>query len=308
MNRRMLKPGDSEWPERLENMGPLDAPKGLRAEGLPLHVPERTIAIVGTRHPSASGVDVTRTITRGLVEAEFTIVSGLALGIDSVAHRTALEVGGYTVAVLGCGLDIPYPQRNRSLREQIVRSGTVLSEYPDDARPTTFTFPRRNRIIAGLSAAVLFVEGGERSGGRITARFALDAGRHVFAIPGSVRSPMSVGPNLLIRRSQATLVTQVQDVLDELAPGLIWEQDRSSAVNGRVAGLDEGEKLVLRYLEEQPVKPERIRADLELSLGETALALARLEARGWVLRQPRGFGLTEAGVRMREGLSEAIES
>lgn len=308
MNRRTLRPGDQEWPKPLENMTPIDPPKSLRAEGLRLDAPDRTIAIVGTRHPSASGVEITRTITTGLVEADFTIVSGLALGIDSVAHRTALDVGGYTVAVLGCGLDVPYPQRNVPLRKQIVRSGTVLSEYDDDARPTTFSFPRRNRIIAGLAAGVLFVEGGEKSGGRITARLALDAGRHVFAVPGNVRSPMAVGPNLLIRRSQASLVTQVQDILDELAPGLIWERGQERPWESRLVGLDGSEQLVLRYLEEEPVKPEKVRADLDLTIGETALALARLEARGWVVRRPRGFALAAAGVATKQGLQEPAET
>ena len=308
MTRRAIEPPDAEWPARLREMGPLDPPRQLRLEGLPLDVPDRTVAVVGTRHPTASGVEITRSMTAGLVEAGFTIVSGLAMGIDSVAHRTALEVGGYTVAVLGCGLDIRYPMRNSALRKQIEVSGTVVSEYPDDMKPTPYTFPRRNRIVAGLSAGIVFVEGGEKSGCKITARFALDAGRHIFAVPGSLRSAMSVGPNQLIRQSEAMLVTGVQDVIDELAPGLIWQNPLDGTKRVQVAGLDEQERSVLTFLEEQPVRPERVRRELDMSLGQTALALARLEARGWVIRRQGGFALSDAGMRTQSVLEEVAET
>lgn len=303
MSRRTITPEDREWPVRLRQMAPLDPPKQLRVVGLPLDVDDKSIAIVGTREPSASGVEITRTLTTGLVEAGFTVVSGLAVGIDAVAHRTAIQVGGYTVAVLGCGLDIDYPRRNAALRAQIEKHGTVVTEYPDDLTPTSYTFPRRNRLIAALAAGVIFVEGGERSGGRITARFALDAGRHVFAVPGNVRSPMAVSPNELIRRAEATLITGVQDVLDDLAPGLIWQRGVEGGSQG-VAAIEEPERSVLRYLEEQPVKPERVRGDLDLSTGEVALALARLEARGMAMRRRGGFVLSEAGARTRTLLEE----
>jgi DNA processing protein len=280
-------------------MAPLDPPKRLRVEGQILDVPDRTIAIVGTRHPSASGVEITRTLTIGLVEAGFTIVSGMAMGIDSVAHRSALQVGGYTIAVLGCGLAIDYPVRNRALRKHIIAGGTVVTEYDDDARPTPYTFPRRNRIVAAVSKAAIFVEGGEKSGGKITAGFALQMNRDVFAVPGSVRSPMSVGPNQLIQASDAKLITDVQDVLDDLAPGMIWADPLDPDKTPVLLGLDEEERRVLGFLEEHPVKPEQVRRQLDLSIGSAALALARLEARGWIFRKQGGFALSEAGVRTR---------
>jgi DNA processing protein len=304
MTRRTITPTDPEWPERLRDMAPLDPPKSLRLDGLPLDVPDRTIAIVGTRYPSASGAEITGSLTIGLVEAGFTIVSGLAVGIDSIAHRTALQVGGYTVAVLGCGLNIDYPKRNSGLRAQIERSGTVLTEYADDVKPTPYSFARRNRIVAALCAGVVFIEGGERSGGKITARLALDAGRHVFAVPGNVRSPMGVGPNDLIRRSEATLVTNVQDVLDELAPGLIWANGLDKEEVPQMAGVDGLERSVLRFLEDHPVRPERLRRGLDLSMGQAALALARLEARGWATRKQGGFALSDSGARVRALVDE----
>ena len=304
MNRRTIAPSHPEWPERLRNMLPQDPPRSLRVEGLPLDVPDRTIAIVGTRHPSASGVEITRTLTFGLVEAGFTIVSGMAMGVDSVAHRSALQSGGYTVAVLGCGLEVDYPARNRGLRKQIIAAGTLVSEYQDDAQPTPYSFPRRNRIVAGLSKAVIFVEGGEKSGGKITASLAQAMGRDVFAVPGSVRSPMSVGPNQLIQNSEAKLVTSVQDILEDLAPGLIWADPLDPSKNPAPAGLDEEERRVLTFLEEEPVKPENVRRALDLSIGSAALALARLEARGWIFRKRGGFALSEAGVRTRALIQE----
>ena len=303
MSRRMVQPGHNEWPSQLGELGPVDPPKRLALAGLRLAVPyERTVAIVGTRRPTASGVEAARAMARGLAEADFTIVSGLAVGIDAAAHKAALEVGGYTVAVLGCGLDVPYPKRNLALRDQIEERGTVVSEYPNDQGPTTYTFPRRNRIIAGLAKGVVFIEGGEKSGGRITARIGHEAGRSVFAVPGSLRNPMAAGPNVLIRQDLARLVTCFQDVLEELAPGLLWDVPVDTSAPPRIAALSDEEKSVLCFLEEFPSRPEEVRRGAGLTTGKAALALARLEARGWAIRRSGGFRLTEGGLRTRESL------
>lgn len=157
------------------------------------------VGVVGTRHPTAYGRGVTAAITRELVEQGLVIVSGLALGIDTVAHQTCIEAGGRTIAVLGCGIDQLYPRSNRILAEKIIETGAIVSEFPMGTEPEPFNFPRRNRIISGLSAGVLCAEGGERSGGLITAHYAVQQGRDVFAVPGPITSAMSMGPFNLIK-------------------------------------------------------------------------------------------------------------
>jgi DNA processing protein len=160
---------------------------------------QHAIGVVGTRHPTAYGRGVTRTVVKELVGQGLVIVSGLALGIDTEAHHTCIEAGGRTIAVLGCGIDQMYPKSNSALAEKIVEKGAVVSEFPMATPPESFNFPRRNRIISGLSAGVLLVEGGERSGGLITAHYAVQQGRDVFAVPGPITSAMSNGPFNLIK-------------------------------------------------------------------------------------------------------------
>lgn len=299
MNVRMILPSDEEWPGRLNELGPERPPEQLYLHGLPLDVGPQTVAVVGARHPSAAGIDAARRLAGGLAEAGFAVVSGMAVGIDAVAHKAALDAGGYTVAVLGCGLDVVYPGRNAGLKRQIASRGTLVTEHPLGTPPHAHHFPQRNRIIAGLAAGVVYVEGGERSGGRITARQALDANRSVFAVPGSIRNPLAVGPNELIRTSQATLVMEARHIFDELAPGLVW-QDAAGRVEGRATiSLGEAEMEVLRYLDDAPVAPDRICVDLMMPAGEVALTLSRLEVRGLVTRRPSGYEISTSGARAR---------
>ena len=177
----------------------------------------RTIAVVGTRRVTPYGEEVTRKLTRGLVEKGFTIVSGMALGVDTVAHQTALDCEGTTIAVLGSGIDIIYPPSNARLYRAIsrARGSAIYSEFAPGVRPAREQFPRRNRIISGLSMGVVVIEGDERSGTLITARYAAEQGRDVFAVPGPVTSPMSRAPAILIKQG-AKLVESVEDILDEI--------------------------------------------------------------------------------------------
>ncbi len=165
--------------------------------------------------------------------------------------------------------------------------------------PQKAHFPERNRIIAGLTAAVVFVEGGLRSGGRITARHAFDGGRDVFAVPGSFRNPLAAGPNELIRTSEAKLVTDVAHILQDLAPGLVWGQDETDAAPVGDPRVNDVEARVLLFLDESPMPPDRLCMDLDLTWGEAALALAALEARGYVCKRPGGYAVTTAGLRVR---------
>jgi DNA processing protein len=174
------------------------------------------VAVIGTRHPSGYGSDMAKTIASTLAQAGVCVVSGLAIGIDAQAHASTLHKGGKTVAVLGSGLGAPYPPENVGLFREILKSGgTVISEYPPDARPHTFHFPHRNRLISGLSRGVVFVEGRIKSGGMITVRTALDQGREVFAVPGNIGQYYAEGPNAIIREG-AVMITSPSDILEDL--------------------------------------------------------------------------------------------
>ncbi|MGD9126499.1 MAG: DNA-processing protein DprA [Planctomycetia bacterium] len=175
------------------------------------------IAIVGTRHASDYGQKQARLLAAGLARAGLTIVSGMARGIDGVAHRAALEAGGRTVAVLGSGLMEIYPPEHKNLLEEIAAQGAVLSEFPPRMKPSAGAFPQRNRIISGLSLGTIVIEAAQRSGALITARLAMEQNREVFAVPGRIDQPNSKGCHLLIRDG-ATLVESVDDVLDQLGP------------------------------------------------------------------------------------------
>lgn len=189
---------DADYPRTLREIP--NAPPVLYIRGELSIEDEWAVAIVGTRKISTYGRQATEKITQDLVAAGLTIVSGLALGVDRVAHQTAIEAGGRTIAVLANGVEQPYPQSNRKLAEQMVESGqgVLISDYPVGTRPEAANFPPRNRIISGLSLATIVAEAGERSGALITAQFALEQGREVMAIPGSIFSPTSKGPNDLI--------------------------------------------------------------------------------------------------------------
>jgi DNA processing protein len=265
------------------------------------------VAVVGSRRPTAAGAATAAAIARGLAEAGFEVVSGLAVGIDAVAHRAALDADGYTIAVLGCGLDVGYPRKNADLRRRIAERGTVVTEYEDGTQPHRFNFPERNRIVAGMSKAVVFVEGAERSGGLITARHAIDANRDVFAVPGSIRNPLAAGPNELIRTGNARLVTCVEHVLEELAPGLVWgDPDGAHAAAGDPL-VNETEAGLLLFLDEHVTSLDEICVGLALTCGEAALCLAALEVRGYVVKRPAGYELTTAGARMRARLPVSEE-
>ena len=192
-----------------------DPPATLFVRGDADALPEAAVAVVGARSCSAYGAQVARTLARELASAGLVVVSGLARGVDGEAHRGALDGGGRTVAVLGCGIDRDYPRSHAELARRIVASGAVVSEYPPGVEPAPWRFPARNRIIAGLSLATVVVEARERSGALITADFALELGRDVFAVPGEITSGLSAGTNDLLRQGAAPL-TSVRDVLESL--------------------------------------------------------------------------------------------
>lgn len=206
---------DSKYPAALKDI--FDPPPLLFARGHLELLGTLMLAVVGTRRPTTYGNTAAARLAKDLALAGLTIVSGMARGIDTAAHRSALEAGGATIAVFGCGVDQTYPAENRKLAEQIAAHGLIVSEFPMAAPPYPQNFPIRNRIISGMSAGVLVVEGSEYSGSAITAKLAAEHNREVFAVPGNITSKMSWGPNLLIKQG-AKLVQEWNDVVVELRP------------------------------------------------------------------------------------------
>jgi DNA processing protein len=204
---------DPRYPERLKEI--FDPPIVLFTKGRLELLKSVLLGVVGTRRPTPYGTAVAERLSGDLARAGLTITSGLARGIDAAAHRGALAAGGNTVAVLGCGLDVVYPSENRKLAAELGQKGLVVTEFPMESPAYPQNFPIRNRIISGLSAGVLVVEGAQYSGSSITARLALDQGRELFAVPGNITSKMSWGPNMLLKQG-AKVVQEWNDVVSEL--------------------------------------------------------------------------------------------
>jgi len=267
---------DERYPAVLREID--DPPIVLYVRGEQPIDPARSIAIVGTRRGTRYGKMIAGRFASQLAMKGFIIVSGLAAGIDAAAHQGTLDVGGFTVAVMGCGIDYPYPKRNQPIYERIVETGVVMSEYPMGSRPAKWTFPQRNRILAGLSRGVLVIQAPERSGALITARCALEQGRDVFAVPGNINSLTSAGSNRLIKQG-AKLVDSVDDIFDEY-PDLQVKRDETSDVEDDAgAKLGESEAAVYELIGLEPVHMDDIiaRADLSPTEASHILLLLQLE-------------------------------
>ena len=275
---RMITPDDAGWPSGLRNIP--TAPLALYLRGDIGALTEPTIAIVGTRRCSDYGRRSAWTIAEGLARAGLGIVSGMALGIDTVAHRAALSVGGRTVAVLGCGVDVCYPTGNTRLRDEIVSRGAVISELAPGAPALAKHFPARNRIVSGLTLATVVVEAGFKSGALITARYAADQGRDVFAVPGRIDDTQARGSNELIATG-AGLVTSAEDVLsfidNELRDAELRDAERGAREELAVAP---SEAALLSMLDEEPRHIDALVIASELPPSEVAQSLALLELKG----------------------------
>jgi DNA processing protein len=236
------------------------------------------VALVGTRRLTSYGRQVTQDLVAGLVQNNITIVSGLARGIDAIAHKTAVELGGRTLAVLGSGLDCIYPAENRTLAQEIRQGhGAIISEYGLGVQPEAKNFPPRNRIISGLSLGVIIVEAGERSGALITTNFALEQNREVFAVPGNINSPASKGPNRLIQEG-AKLVMQVEDVLEELNLRMVVERTAVQMVLPETAE----EVALYTHLSAQPVHIDELSRATGLPSALVSSTLTLMELKGMV--------------------------
>jgi DNA processing protein len=242
------------------------------------------VAIVGTRTASVYGKEVTRTLAGGLAASGVTIISGLALGIDTEAHQAALDADGRTLAVLGCGVDITYPARNAKLAQRIAAKGALISEFGLGTNPESGNFPRRNRIISGLSLGVVMVEGAEQSGARITIDFALEQGRETFAVPGNILTRGSSGPNKLIQQGAAKLVTSIGDILEELNLTMVEQQAEAQTVIPDTPT----EAAILQELSAEPMHIDQLGIYTNLPPAELASTLTMMELKGQV-RQVGGM-------------------
>jgi DNA processing protein len=309
--------GDPDYPALLSEIA--RAPVGIYVQGrrLPELVP--MFAIVGTRSPTPRGRAVAFELASGLASRGITVVSGLARGVDTEAHRGALESGGATVAVLGSGIDRLYPPENDELANEIAQSGAVVSEFPmwQEAKPGLF--PRRNRIVSGLSIGIVVVEAAERSGALITASFALEQGREVFAVPGPVDEPLSRGPNGLIKAG-ARLVEDASDIIEELLPA--WGPFRPPVGQGAATACGAGApgapgersqraggsglpEQVLRALSLKPTSPDEISAEVGAAIPAVLAALLELEIAGTIRACPGGRYVR--AVRSRDRVERAEE-
>lgn len=240
-------------------------------------------AIVGTRNPSIYGTQIAKKISTELAIAGFTIVSGLALGIDAIAHRGALEVNGKTIAVLGCGVDIIYPAYNRFLYNQIIeKNGVVISEFPPGKTVEKGLFISRNRIISGLSKGILVIEGQENSGALITARYAGEQGKEVFAVPGPITSSVSTAPNFLIKQG-AKMVTSIEDIFEELNVKIVPKKKEEIERQ-----LNETEKTIFRILQEKPLLIDEIISRTSFTTALILNTLSLLELKGIVEKNIEG--------------------
>ncbi|MGD1992094.1 MAG: DNA-processing protein DprA [Anaerolineae bacterium] len=237
------------------------------------------VAVVGTRRASVYGKEVTRRLAGQLARSGITVVSGLARGIDGVAHRTALEAGGRTIAVLGCGIDRVYPPEHRELSQRIVERGALISEYPLGTPPEAHNFPPRNRIISGLSLGVLITQAGRRSGALITADYAAEHGRDVFAVPGPIFAAGSAGTNRLIQDG-AKLVVETADVLTELNLTMVAEQSQARQVLPESAI----EAAIYSHLSGEPVHVDDLGREVEIPIADVTSTLALMELKGLVRR------------------------
>lgn len=268
---------DPGYPPRL--LGIYDYPPLLYVRGRLTETDDLAVAVVGSRRAGSYGRRTAERIAFGLAQRGVTVVSGLARGIDSQAHRGALTGGGRTLAVLGSGIDVIYPPENRALAEQIVQSGAVISEFPLGTKPEAGHFPRRNRIISGLSRGVVVVVAEVRSGALLTANFALDQGREVFAVPGNIDYPGSQGPHLLIQEG-AKLVQDVEDILEELqVPGRPLPREMPGEPGH---DLSTEEKKLLDILTDQPAPVDHLILRSGFQPSETLALLFSLELKGFI--------------------------
>jgi len=280
---RVITLKDEEYPKRLRDI--YDPPPLFYVRGGLKKEDELAVSIVGSRKTTPYGRWFTEKVSQELARHGVTIVSGMARGIDSLAHWGAISGGGRTIAVLGCGVDVIYPSENRNLFTKIIDHGGILSEFPMGSPPEGGHFPRRNRIISGLSLGVVVVQAGEKSGSLITAGYALEQGREVFAVPGNVGTESSRGTHRLIKEG-AKLVESSEDILEEILPQLGREREETQKVKTTRPDLTEEEEVLYELLGETPLHIDVMIRESRFDPGKVSSLLLNLELRGLVSQWP----------------------
>ena len=283
---------DQAYPQRLKEID--QPPPVLYIRGEYLTDDLFAVAIVGTRRVTPYGRQITEELAAYLAANGMTVISGLARGVDAIAHHATLKAGGRTIGILGSGVDKIYPPEHRGLAEQMMERGAIISDYAPGTPPDASNFPPRNRIISGLSLAVVVVEAGETSGALITAEFAAEQGREVFAVPGSILAPQSKGTNKLIQQGALPLLS-VQDLMQTLDLSRVGEQKAAR----KIMPSDAIEAKILTILTNEPLHVDEIRNQAELPIEKVSAALALMELKGMV-RQVGGMNY----VAVREVQSE----
>ncbi|MFH1859541.1 MAG: DNA-processing protein DprA [bacterium] len=281
---RVITLEDEEYPISLKSIWA--PPPVLYVKGCLKEDDRLSIALVGTRSASSYGIKMAERLAQDLVRYGLTVVSGLARGIDTHSHLGAIRANGRTIAVLGCGVDIVYPTENKGLFEQIVQHGAVISEFPMGTTPEKFNFPRRNRIISGLSLGTVVVEASIRSGALITTNYALEQGREVFAVPGGIDSRLSAGNHQLIKDG-AKLITCVEDIIEEI--GLLVDtlkQPIVPEIKKNTAELIDTEKKVYLLVGDEPQHIDCFIYNSGMGAGQIASILLQLELKGFVRQLP----------------------
>jgi DNA processing protein len=274
---------DRRYPSQLLEI--YDAPVVLYVKGNIEALASFSVALVGSRRASLYGLGIAKKFAVELAQLGIPVVSGMARGIDTAAHEGALQAKGTTVAVLGCGLEHVYPSENAKLSQAIAQNGAVVSEFPMITPPASFNFPRRNRIISGLSRGVVVVEAALKSGALITSDFALEHGREVFAVPGQVNSLAAQGTNQLIKQG-AKLVTSVEDILEDLAPQLLCERPVVLDHNPSRLSLQKDEQALWALLGDDPLDLDELLGRSGLGVAHAAQVLLNLEFRKLIRQLP----------------------
>ncbi len=282
-NARIITFEDADYPQNLREIP--DAPIILYVKGNIAKENNLAIAIVGSRHASLYGTATAEKFSMRLADLGITVVSGLARGIDTAAHQGALKAKGKTIAVLGCGLAHIYPPENKKLFEEIAENGAVVSEFSMETPPHAGHFPRRNRIISGLSLGVVVVEASLKSGALITSRFALEQNREVFAVPGSIDNPNAEGTHSLIKQG-AKLISNVDDILEELFPHLQNKLNENQKLGTRALNLNEKENRIYKILSHDPIYIDNLLEQSQVSLVDGLSVLLSLELQRLVKQLP----------------------
>lgn len=283
---RIVNITDEEYPSNLKKI--FDAPVLLYIKGKLYKEDKYSLSVVGTRFPTEYGRNVCERLVKEISRLGIPVVSGLARGIDSMSHRVALENNNTTYAVLGCGADVVYPKENKKLYEQIIENGAVISEFEIGAGPDKVNFPRRNRIISGISVGTLIVETGLKGGSLITGEFALDQNKEVFAVPGYIYSKKSEGSNELIKNGQAKLVTNVDDILNELSYKLkpILKKNEAEQEEKQIQELSIFEKKIYEVIGIEPIHIDKISETTAMSISDCLVNLLSLEFKGIIKQIP----------------------